>query len=102
MGVIAILIIIMVLELKIPQGADWQVVRPILPTLLSYVLSFIFLGIYWDFKGKLSLALYAAGILLPHSPIPGWEAAYTPLVAALWFIPDPRIESRLDQKITEK
>src|SRR5438270_8273245 len=47
-GVIAILITIMVLELKIQQGTDWQALQPILPTLLSYVLSFIFLGIYWN------------------------------------------------------
>jgi len=47
-GVIAILITIMVLELRIPQGTDWQALRPIIPTLISYVLSFIFLGIYWN------------------------------------------------------
>ena len=47
-GVIAILITIMVLELKVPQGTDWRAVQPILPTLLSYVLSFIYLGIYWN------------------------------------------------------
>ena len=47
-GVIAILITIMVLELKIPKGADWAALRTILPTGLSYVLSFVFLGIYWN------------------------------------------------------
>jgi len=47
-GVIAILITIMVLELKVPHGADWQAVRPLLPPFLTYVLSFIFLGIYWS------------------------------------------------------
>ena len=47
-GVIAILITIMVLELRIPQGTDWRALQPIIPTLLSYVLSFIFLGIYWN------------------------------------------------------
>ena len=47
-GVIAILITIMVLELKIPQGTDLRALEPIIPTLLSYVLSFIFLGIYWN------------------------------------------------------
>lgn len=46
-GVIAILITIMVLEMKVPHGADWSVLRPILPVFLSYVLSFIYLGIYW-------------------------------------------------------
>jgi uncharacterized membrane protein len=47
-GVIAILITIMVLELKVPQGADLASLRPLGPVLLSYVLSFVYLGIYWN------------------------------------------------------
>src|SRR4051812_17349169 len=47
-GVIAILITIMVLELKIPHGADWDALRPMGPIFLTYVLSFVFLGIYWN------------------------------------------------------
>lgn len=47
-GVIAILITIMVLELKIPHGADWESLRPLLPVFLTYVLSFVYLGIYWN------------------------------------------------------
>src|SRR5438046_2018516 len=47
-GVIAILITIMVLELKVPQGNDWAALRPVLPVFLTYVLSFVFLGIYWN------------------------------------------------------
>src|SRR5215471_8582374 len=47
-GVIAILITIMVLELKIPRGADWQALGSIVPVFLTYVLSFVFLGIYWN------------------------------------------------------
>ena len=47
-GVIAILITIMVLELRVPHGADWQALRPLLPVFLTYVLSFVFLGIYWN------------------------------------------------------
>jgi uncharacterized membrane protein len=181
-GVIAILITIMVLELKIPQGIGWQAVRPIIPTLLSYVLSFIFLGIYWnnhhhmlqtcdrvngkilwanlhllfwlslvpfvtswtgqyhfaalptalyggifimsglaytilqrciiqfqgpesklatavgkDAKGKLSLALYAVGILLAFFAHPWLAGGLYALVALSWLVPDPRIESRLNQ-----
>jgi TMEM175 potassium channel family protein len=46
-GVIAILITIMVLELRIPEGADWNAVVPILPVFITYVFSFIMLGIYW-------------------------------------------------------
>jgi uncharacterized membrane protein len=47
-GVIAILITIMVLELRIPEGSDWNAVRPIVPVFMTYVLSFVFLGIYWS------------------------------------------------------
>ena len=47
-GVIAILITIMVLELRVPEGTSWEALRPIIPVLLSYVLSFIYLGIYWN------------------------------------------------------
>ena len=47
-GVIAILITIMVLELKVPHGADFADLRPLTPVFLSYVLSFIYLGIYWN------------------------------------------------------
>ena len=180
-GVIAILITIMVLELKVPQGTDWRALQPVVPTLLSYVLSFIFLGIYWnnhhhmlhtvdrvngkilwanlhllfwlslvpfvtswtgqyhfeplptalyggvfimaalaytilqgciirfqdpesklamavgrDLKGKLSIALYAGGIFLAAFAHPWLGASLYVLVAGLWFVPDPRIESRLN------
>ncbi len=47
-GVITILITIMVLELKIPHGADLESLRPLLPIFLTYILSFVFLGIYWN------------------------------------------------------
>jgi uncharacterized membrane protein len=47
-GVIAIIITIMVLEMKIPHEADLAALRPLIPTFLSYVLSFIYLGIYWN------------------------------------------------------
>ena len=47
-GVIAILITIMVLELEAPHGRDLAALRPLLPVLASYVLSFILLGIYWN------------------------------------------------------
>src|SRR5438445_11943224 len=47
-GVIAILITIMVLELRVPHGSDWQALAPILPQFLTYILSFVFLGIYWN------------------------------------------------------
>jgi uncharacterized membrane protein len=47
-GVIAILITIMVLELRVPHGDDRAALLPLMPVFLSYVLSFIFLGIYWS------------------------------------------------------
>lgn len=47
-GVIAILITIMVLELRAPQGATLSALRQVVPSLLTYVLSFVFLGIYWS------------------------------------------------------
>lgn len=47
-GVIAIIITIMVLEMKVPHGADLESLRPLIPVFLSYILSFIFIGIYWS------------------------------------------------------
>jgi uncharacterized membrane protein len=47
-GVIAIIITIMVLELKVPHGTDWAALQPLVPVFLSYVLSFTLLGIYWN------------------------------------------------------
>lgn len=178
-GVVAILITILVLELAIPEGDDFRALEPLVPVFLTYVLSFIFLGIYWnnhhhllhaadringkilwanlhllfwlslipfvtgwmghnhfaslptaaygvvllcsafaywilqaaivsehgphsrlamalgnDWKAKLSLALYAVAI--PTAFINEWVAdAIYVAVAAMWLIPDSRIESRL-------
>ncbi len=47
-AVIAIILTIMVLELKIPHGTDFEALKPLLPVFLSYVLSFVYLGIYWN------------------------------------------------------
>jgi uncharacterized membrane protein len=47
-GVIAIIITIMVLELKVPHGESVESLRPLIPVFLSYVLSFIYVGIYWN------------------------------------------------------
>src|SRR5262249_18016846 len=47
-GVLAIIITIMVLELKVPHAVDLAALKPLLPVFLSYVLSFIYLGIYWN------------------------------------------------------
>jgi uncharacterized membrane protein len=47
-AVLAIIMTIMVLELKVPHGTGFDVVRPLLPVLASYVLSFVYIGIYWN------------------------------------------------------
>src|SRR5215475_10025283 len=47
-GVIAIIITIMVLEMKIPHGDSVETLAPLLPVFMSYVLSFVYVGIYWN------------------------------------------------------
>jgi uncharacterized membrane protein len=47
-GVIAIIITIMVLELRVPQGTDIAALAPLVPVLLAYILSFVYIGIYWN------------------------------------------------------
>jgi uncharacterized membrane protein len=47
-AVIAIIITIMVLELRVPHGTEWSVLGPLVPVFLAYVLSFVTLGIYWN------------------------------------------------------
>jgi uncharacterized membrane protein len=47
-GVIAIIITIMVLELRVPHGVDFAALQPVLPVFLCYVMSFLYLGVYWN------------------------------------------------------
>jgi len=47
-GVLAVIITVMVLELKAPASADWSALHELLPVFLSYALSYVFLGIYWS------------------------------------------------------
>ena len=180
-GVIAVIITIMVLEMKVPHGTDLEALRPMIPVFLSYVLSFIFVGIYWnnhhhlmhavqhvngsilwanlhllfwlslipfvtgwmsenhfaplpvaaygvvlmlagvayyflahclmathgkesliarslgtDMKGKISVVIYA--IAIPIAFVEWWiSCALYVLVAAIWFIPDRRIERAAGQ-----
>ena len=56
-GVIAIIITIMVLELKIPHGDDIHALLPVIPEFISYVLSFIYIGIYWNNHHHLLMAV---------------------------------------------
>lgn len=47
-GVLAIIITIMVLEIKVPHGSEFSELQPLIPIFLSYILSFVYLGIYWN------------------------------------------------------
>ncbi|MEP6626252.1 MAG: TMEM175 family protein [Acidimicrobiia bacterium] len=47
-GVLAIIITIMVLELRVPEGTDWSALRPVVPVFLTYAVSFLYVGIYWN------------------------------------------------------
>src|SRR5690348_3583718 len=47
-GVIAVIITVMVLEMKVPHGIELDVLGPVLPVFLTYVLSFVYVGIYWS------------------------------------------------------
>ena len=99
-GVFAIIITIMVLELKVPHGSDWVVLKPLLAIFLSYVLSFIYLGIYWNNHHHLLKACpqVNGGILwanlhllfwLSLFPfVTGWmgENHFTPLPSALYGV----------------
>lgn len=180
-GVFAIIITIMVLEMKVPHGDDIASLKPLLPVIISYILSFIYVGIYWNnhhhmmhavesingtalranlhllfwlslipfvtgwmgenhfarapvamygfvlimnaiaysilsntlirrhgknsalalavgngTKGKISVVIYITAVLL--SLVNSWISfALYVVVAAIWFIPDKRIEKKLDQ-----
>jgi uncharacterized membrane protein len=73
-GVIAILITILVLELKVPHGTDLDALRPMLPTFLTYVLSFVYVGIYWNNHHHLLHATtgVSAGILWANLHLLFW------------------------------
>ena len=97
-GVIAILITIMVLELKVPHGTDWDALRPLVPVFLTYVLSFVIVGIYWNnhhhmlhaaerINGKVMWANLHLLFWLSLTPlITGWmgENHFAPLPTALY------------------
>ena len=64
-GVIAVIITILVLELRVPHGADWSAIEPLIPAFISYVLSFIYLGIYWNnHHHLLQAATHVSGAVL--------------------------------------
>ena len=77
-GVLAIIITIMVLELKVPHGDDLAVLKPLLPVFLSYVLSFIYVGIYWNNHHHLlhSTQRVSAGILWANLHLLFWLSLF--------------------------
>jgi uncharacterized membrane protein len=99
-GVIAVIITIMVLEMKVPHGHDWESLRPAIPVFLTYVLSYIFLGIYWNNHHHLWHAVKHVGggvmwanlhLLFWLSLVPfvtGWmgENHFAPLPVALYGV----------------
>ena len=100
-GVIAILITIMVLELKLPPGSDLAALRTILPMVLMYLLSFAFLGIYWNnhhhmlhatdrINGTDALGQPASAVLAVAGPVhdPNWmgERHFAALPTALYGV----------------
>jgi uncharacterized membrane protein len=87
-GVIAVIITIMVLELKVPHGDGVVALGPLVPVFLSYVLSFVYVGIYWNNHHHM---LYLVAI--PLAFLSHWiaQALYV-AVALMWLVPDRRIE----------
>lgn len=99
-GVIAILITIMVLEMKVPHGADLAAFRLLVPVFLSYVLSFVYIGIYWNnhhhmfqlvhsVKGSVLWANLHLLFWLSLVPfVTGWmgENGFAPLPVALYGV----------------
>jgi uncharacterized membrane protein len=99
-GVLAIVITIMVLELKVPHGVDWSALAGLVPVFLSYVLSFVYVGIYWNNHHHMlqavrrvdGLALWAnLHLLFWLSLVPfvtGWmgENHFAPLPVALYGV----------------
>lgn len=72
-GVLAIILTIMVLEIKVPHGADFAALQPLLPVALSYGLSFIYVGIYWNHHHLLSGTTRVTGsILWANLHLPFW------------------------------
>jgi len=73
-GVIAIIITIMVLELKIPEGANWEALKPVIPVFLTYALSFVLIAIYWNNHHHLMHVVkhISAGIMWSNANLLFW------------------------------
>jgi uncharacterized membrane protein len=77
-GVIAIIITIMVLEMKVPHGDELAALKPVLPVFLSYVLSFIYVGIYWNNHHHMlhSMKRVSGGILWANLHLLFWLSLF--------------------------
>ena len=77
-GVIAIIITIMVLELKVPHGDSFESLLPLLPVFLSYVLSFVYVGIYWNNHHHMLMACgkVSGGVLWANLHLLFWLSLY--------------------------
>ncbi len=73
-GVLAIIITIMILEIQIPTGSEWVSLKPIIPGLFSYLLSFLFIGIYWGNHHHLihSLKTVTSGVMWANLNLLFW------------------------------
>jgi uncharacterized membrane protein len=89
-GVIAIIITIMVLELKIPHGSDISALRPVLPAFIAYIVSFVFLGIYWNNHHHMLQATQrvGGGVLWANSHLLFWLSLVP--AATAWIGENPR------------
>jgi hypothetical protein len=66
-GVFAVIITVMVLEMEVPRGSELRALQPVLPVFVTHVLSFIYLGIYWNNHHHLHFGSPAASAFLSHS-----------------------------------
>ncbi len=73
-AVLAIIVTIMVLELKAPHGTDWVSLKPLVPVFISYVMSFLFVGVYWGNHHHLlhTVKRMSAGIMLSNLHLLFW------------------------------
>ena len=73
-GMLAIIITIMILELKPPHGTDWSSLKPVLPGLISYVMSFLIIGVYWGNHHHLlhTVKRLSSGIMLSNLNLLFW------------------------------
>ena len=93
-GVIAVIITIMVLEMKVPHGDEPGALAPLIPVFVSYVLSYVYVGIYWNNHHHMLHAIRTVNgpILWGNLHLLFW------LSALLWFVPDRRVERMLDRR----